>query len=169
MNAVLSTDRLNIKKATLGDAAFILKLVNDKGWLTYIGDRNINTISDAEKYIQKSLIDAYSKDGFGLYLVELKSEEKYIGLCGLVNRPTLDNIDIGFAFLNEYCKKGFGYESASAVLTYAQNTLGLEKILGITLPQNIASQKLLEKIGLHFVKEYNNDDGEKLMMYAIEK
>ena len=96
MNAVLSTDRLIIREASLDDAAFILQLVNDKGWLAYIGDRDIKTLESAENYIQKSLLSAYKKDGFGLFLVALKETNTCIGMCGLVNRPTLDNIDIGF-------------------------------------------------------------------------
>ena len=169
MNAVLTTDRLIIREASLGDATFILQLVNDKGWLTYIGDRNIKTIPAAENYIQKSLLSAYKKDGFGLFLVALKNTNTCIGMCGLVNRPTLDNIDIGFAFLNESCGKGYGYESAKATIDYALNTLNLEKVLGITLATNIPSQKLLKKIGLTLEKEYTNDEGEEMIMYGVER
>ena len=169
MNAVLTTDRLIIREATLDDAAFILKLVNDKGWLTYIGDRNIKTIPAAENYIQKSLLSAYKKDGFGLFLVALNGANNCVGMCGLVKRPTLDNIDIGFAFLDEECGKGYGYESAKATIGYALNTLNLKKILGITLATNVPSQRLLEKIGLTLEKKYTNDAGEEMMLYGIEK
>jgi len=169
MNVVLSTERLILREASLDDAAFILKLVNDKGWLAYIGDRKIKTIPAAENYIQNSLLAAYKKDGFGLFLVALKSTQKCIGMCGLVNRPNLDDLDIGFAFLEKHCKKGYGFESAKATLEYAFNTLNLKKVLGITLTTNVPSQKLLEKIGLTFIKRYNDDRGEEMVMYGIEK
>lgn len=168
MNVVLSTERLIIREASMDDAAFILKLVNDKGWLTYIGDRNIKSIEAAENYIQNSLQAAYTKNGFGLFLVALKSTQECIGMCGLVNRPNLDDIDIGFAFLEEHCKKGYGYESAKATLEYAFKTLNLKKVLGITLTTNIPSQKLLKKIGMAFIKKYNNDKEEVLMMYGVD-
>ena len=167
MKVVLSTDRLNIREASLDDAAFVLKILNDDAWLKYIGDRNVRTLEDAKNYISSSLISGYQKNGYGMYVVEDKTSSTSLGFCGLVNRPTLENIDIGFAFLTEHCGMGYGYESSKAVLHYALNDLNIKKIVAITLEKNSRSRKLLEKIGLSFEKFIQGGNGEELMMYSI--
>jgi len=168
MKVVLSTGRLNLREASMDDAAFILKILNDEGWLKYIGDRNVKTLDDAKKYITSSLIASYDSNGYGMYVVEDKTSFVKLGLCGLVNRPSLEDIDIGFAFLSEFCGKGYGYESSEAILSYAFNDLKIDKIVGITLEQNLASRKLLEKIGLSFEKHVRYDNDEELMMYSLD-
>ncbi|NNE13420.1 MAG: GNAT family N-acetyltransferase [Saprospiraceae bacterium] len=169
MKAVLSTKRLFLREANIGDAAFILELLNDEGWIKYIGDRNIRSIPQAGAYISKSLISSYKKNGFGLYVVTEKGSNNKIGLCGLLKRDILENVDVGFAFLTAFCNKGYGYESASAIIDLAFNKLNLKKVVGITLEVNHASKRLLEKIGLSFEKMITYENGEELMLYSRTK
>jgi ribosomal-protein-alanine N-acetyltransferase len=96
---ILQTRRLTLSEATLSDIPLIFKLLNSPNWLEFIGDRNIRTLEDAEKYIQNSLIKSYRENGFGLWKVELKSDKTPIGLCGLLKREMLDFPDLGFAIL----------------------------------------------------------------------
>ena len=162
---ILDTDRLALYEFTLDDAPFVFELMNTPTWIQFIGDRGIKTLEDAKKYILDKLIKSYADNGFGLYLVKLKEENKSIGMCGLVNRPTLDDVDIGFALMPEYEGNGFGYESATAVLKYAKKELNLKKIVAITVSENQNSIKLLQRIGLHFEKMIDSD-GEELMLFS---
>lgn len=165
---VLETDRLILRHQTLEDAAFILELVNDPSWIRYIGDRGVRTLEDAQGYIQKS-IDMYEHLGFGFYLTELKDAGIPLGICGLVKRDTLEDIDIGFAFLPRYWGKGYAYEAASAVMTYATATLGLSRIVAINTPDNDASAKLLEKLGLTYINTVQlAGSDEELRLFAVD-
>ncbi len=151
---LIETDRLSLRPFELSDAGFILKLLNSQGWLEYIGDRQVRTEEDAKMYLLNGPIKSCQVNGYGLSLVSLKDENIPIGACGLLKRDYLDDADIGFAFLPEYIGKGYGFESASAVMTFAKKELNITHILAFTVPHNIASIKLLEKLGLHFEKNF---------------
>lgn len=168
MNAALSTNRLIIRKVNLDDAAFILELLNDEGWLKFIGDRNVHNLNEAKTYIENSFISSYNLNGYGLYLIQHKLTLEKLGVSGLVNRPNLEDIDIGFAFLSKHCGNGYGFESSKAILNYAFDSLKLKKVVGITLESNLPSQKLLEKLGLTFEKFVSFESGETLMLFGIE-
>ncbi|HVQ38925.1 MAG TPA: GNAT family N-acetyltransferase, partial [Pyrinomonadaceae bacterium] len=88
--------------------------------------------------------------GFGLYLVELKASGIPIGICGLLKRDTLPDVDIGFAFLPNYWSRGYAMESASAIMEYGRSALGIGRIVAITAPDNQGSIRVLEKIGFNF-------------------
>jgi RimJ/RimL family protein N-acetyltransferase len=166
---VLHTERLHIRKLTLEDAPFIYELLNSPGWLTYIGDRGVNDLKNAEAYIEERYFPGYI-NGLGNFLVTLKDSNKPIGSCGLYKRANLDHPDIGFAFLPEYLGKGYGYEASSAILEYAFTDLNLQQILGFTVDYNVASIKLLEKLGLKKVGTFQfEDDDEELLLFQITK
>lgn len=147
---VLETERLILRHQKIEDAAFILELLNDPSWIQYIGDRGVRTIEDARDYILKGALDMYARLGFGFYLTELKEGCIPIGICGLVKRDFLEDVDIGFALLPRFWGKGYAFEAASAVMSYAQCVLVQKRIVAITSEDNSASAKLLEKLGLHF-------------------
>ena len=107
--------------------------------------------------------------GFGLYAVNLKATGQPIGICGLLRRDTLDDADIGFAFLPEYTGKGYAAESAEAILKNAQDILGMKRILAITSPDNFKSIKLLEKLGFEFVKKTRlSADADEVSLFEIQ-
>jgi RimJ/RimL family protein N-acetyltransferase len=132
------------------DAEFILGLLNEPSWVRFIGDKGVRTLEDARDYILKGPVEMYARLGFGLYIVELKEGSTPIGICGLIKRDFLDDVDIGFAFLPNYWGKGYAYESASAVMAYGNGVLGLKRIVAITNSDNHSSARLLEKLGLRF-------------------
>jgi RimJ/RimL family protein N-acetyltransferase len=119
-------------------------------WLQYIGDRGVKTLRDAEQYIINGPMTSYEKFGFGLYLVVLKDTLEPAGMCGLLKRDTLDNPDIGFAFLQKFTGRGYAFESASEVLSYGKNVLELSRVLAITTKDNTSSIKLLDRLGFKF-------------------
>ena len=147
---VLETDRLILRRLSTEDADFILELVNEPSWLRFIGDKGVRSITDARDYILKGPVESYERFGFGLYLAELKENGIPIGLCGLIKRESLKDVDIGFAFLPKFWGKGYAYESASAVMAYGKNAFGLNRIVAVTTPDNHFSIKVLEKLGFKF-------------------
>lgn len=164
---ILETERLLLREFTEGDADFICRLLNSPGWLKNIGSRGIENEDNAREYINSKLRKAYTELGFGFYLIELKQSGESVGMCGLVKREGLDDVDVGFALLPEYEGYGYAYEAASAIVEYAENTLSIKSLSAITIPTNKSSIKLLEKIGLKFSKmiKIPNDPAE-LMLFT---
>jgi RimJ/RimL family protein N-acetyltransferase len=166
---VLETDRLILRRLSTDDAEFILRLLNDPSWLRFIGDRGVRTTQDARDYILKGPVEMYARLGFGLYLVELKEGGIPIGLCGLLKRDFLDDVDVGFGFLPNYCAQGYAYESACAVMAYGKGALGLKRVVAITTADNHRSARLLEKMGLRFEGVVKTpDEGKEVRLFAIE-
>jgi RimJ/RimL family protein N-acetyltransferase len=147
---VLETERLILRRLTTDDAEFIIELLNQPSFLRYIGDKEVRNSADAVRYVQTGPMASYERFGFGLYLVELKETGVPIGICGLLKRDQLPDVDIGFAFLPDFWSQGYAFESASAVMTYGREVLGLKRIVAITSLDNDASIRLLEKVGLRF-------------------
>lgn len=162
---VLETERLTLRRLSVEDSQFILELLNDPSWLRFIGDKGVRTLDSARDYILKGPVDMYERLGFGLYLTELKNGNISVGLCGLIKRDSLEDVDIGFALLPEFRGKGYAYEAASAVMAYGKTVLGLDRIVAIISADNDSSAKLLEKLGLRFkkiVKLSSDDDQVRL-------
>ncbi len=164
---ILETDRLILREAAAHDAPFFLDLLNQPSFIQFIGDKGVRDLDGARDYIQKRLVDNYNRFGFGLYLTLLKEDETPLGICGLIKRDGLDDVDIGFAFLPQYTSKGYAFESASAVMEHGRKALGLKQIVGIVSPGNASSIRLLEKLGLKFermIKLPNDDEELKLFI-----
>lgn len=148
---ILETERLTLRQFTADDAPFIFELVNEPSFIQNIGDRGVRSLADAVKYIETGPITSYARNGFGLYLVALKESGESIGMCGLIKRDALEDVDIGYAFLPKFWSKGYAVESALAAKEQARN-LGLKRLVAITDPANAGSVRVLEKIGLTFEK-----------------
>ena len=150
---VLGTERLILREFTVDDAEFIVALLNEPSFLRYIGDKKVRELEDARQYILNGPVASYERNGFGLYLVELRESHTRMGMCGLIQREELPDSDIGFAFLPEFWSKGFAFEAATAVLHDAGERLRLERILAITSLDNRASIGLLQRLGFTFERE----------------
>ncbi len=172
---ILETERLILREFTLEDAAFILELLNTPTWLKFIGDRKVHSIDDAKNYLLNGSMKSYAENGFGFYAVVEKTDtsdrtNQTIGMCGLIKRDTLPDIDIGFAFLPNLISKGFGYEIASATLDYALNILKINRIIAIVNPENKKSIGLIKKIGMQFEEMIKlGDDDKELMLFGIKQ
>ena len=166
---IIVTQRLILSLLQPEDAPFILELVNEPDWLKYIGDRGVHNLDDARGYIERGPRDMYTRLGFGLYRVEMKSDGTPIGLCGLLKRDTLPEVDIGFAFLERFRGRGYAREAAEATLAHAHNTLGLKRILAITSPDNMNSIKLLERLGFGYVESLKlKGETRETRLYAVQ-
>jgi RimJ/RimL family protein N-acetyltransferase len=164
--SVLETERLTLREFVAGDAPFILALLNDPSWLRYIGDKGIRTLDDARAYIERVPAAMVARHGFGLYAVALKSDGTAVGMCGLIKRESLDDIDIGFAFLPQYRGAGYAREAAQAVLDDGRDRLGMTRVVAITMPDNRQSVRLLEQLGFMFERTVPADDGAQLELFA---
>jgi len=165
----LETERLTLREVSTDDADFILRLLNEPSFLRFIGDKGVRNLQDARQYILNGPIASYNQNGFGLYLVVLKSTNTSIGMCGLIKRETLTDVDIGFAFLPEFWNKGYALESATAVFSYGKNVLKLPRIVAITNKDNVTSGKLLERLGLHFDRLIDlNGDGDETKLFISD-
>lgn len=166
---VLQTKNLILIKLIKEDAPFILELVNSPSWLQYIGDKNVHSILEAEQYLQNGILKCYKENGFGFWLVKDIITGQRLGICGITKRESLDLPDIGFAFLPKYQSMGYGYEAALATLKYVKENLRIDSIVAIANKENIASNKLLIKIGMKFEKIicFSNENKE-LNLYSIK-
>jgi RimJ/RimL family protein N-acetyltransferase len=165
---VIETPRLILRRLHEGDAAFIFELVNDPDWLRNIGDKGVRTDDDARTYIRNGPADMYARLGFGLWCVELRTSGTSIGICGLIKRDTLTDVDIGFAFLPAYRAQGYAREAAQATLAYARDTLGLSRLVAIVSPHNRDSIRLLEKIGLRAEGALRLSADDEVSLLAID-
>jgi [ribosomal protein S5]-alanine N-acetyltransferase len=147
---VCETARLRLRHLLDTDAAFILELLNEPDFIRNIGDREVRTLEDARRYIQHGPIASYGQHGFGLWLVELNDTGAPIGICGLLKRDYLDDVDIGFALRETFRGKGYAFEAASAAMRHGQQVLGISRIVAITSPDNQASMGVLRRLGLEF-------------------
>jgi RimJ/RimL family protein N-acetyltransferase len=170
MTKILETERLNLREVDEMDDEFVLDLLNQPSFMENIGDRMVRDKQGAREYIASRFVKSYRENGFGLYLVELKSGIP-IGISGLVKRDSLPDLDIGFAFLPEYCGVGYALESAAAVMKYSLATLNLERIVAITTQTNDSSIKLLKKLGFSFeslIKQPHDDEELNLFSFSIK-
>lgn len=167
---VLETDRLNLRWLSPDDGEFMLELLNDPSWLEFIGDRGVRTVEGAREYILNGPVEMYKRLGFGLFLTERKADGVPVGICGLIKRDSLEDVDIGYAFLPQFWGNGYAYESATATLAHGRTVLGFDRIVAITSSNNQKSARLLEKLGLKFEKMIRfSDDAEELRLYGSDK
>ncbi len=178
---ILETERLILREIVETDDEFVLDILNQPSFIKYIGNRNVGNLEQAREFIETRYRKSYAENGFGLYAVELKTESSelktqnsklktpVIGMCGFVKREALPDADIGFAFLPQYEKKGFAFESAFAVMNYGREILKLKKVLAITSQDNESSIRLLEKLGFKFERLITMpDDTEELNLFSSE-
>ena len=164
---VLETDRLSLRHLAEDDAGFVLELTNDPDWLRFIGDRGVRTLDDARAYVRDGPAASYARHGFGLYLVELKDGRAPAGICGLLRRDWLDDVDLGFAFLPRFRGMGLAHEAARGTLEYGRGVLGLRRIAAIVSPENAGSIRLLEKLGMRFERmALPPDAAQEVCVYA---
>lgn len=169
MLLALETGRLTLRRMGLGDAAFILDLLNEPSFLLHVGDKGVRTEDDARRYIEDGPLGSYARLGFGLNLVQRRDGGEPVGICGLLKRAWLDDVDLGFALHPPFWGRGYAFEAASAVLAHAREQLGLRRIVAVTSLGNAPSIQLLGKLGFRFERVARfTEGGEELRLFASE-
>jgi ribosomal-protein-alanine N-acetyltransferase len=149
---IAETKNLMLRLPEVCDADVIFKLFNQQDCVKFIGDKHIKNLVDAENYIIEKFLSSYKANGFCLYIVCQKKSNAVVGLCGLIKREELEDVDIGFAILTDFQGKGYVTEAAIAVKNHAFNSLGIKRLVGITDKLNVGSIRVLEKLGMTFEK-----------------
>lgn len=152
---VLRTDRLVLREVTEADAPFLLHLLNDPGFLRYIGDRGVRTLDDARAYAETGPRASYQTFGFGLWRVERRPDGVPVGMCGLLQREFLDAPDLGYAFLAAHTGRGYAREAARAALRHAREAFGLGTVYAYVDPDNARSARLLTDLGFRFERTFS--------------
>lgn len=168
MSLVVETARLRLHRFGIDDAAFVLQLVNEPSWLEFIGDKGVRTLADARTYLIDGPLAMYARCGHGLYRVDLRSSGTAIGMCGLIRRDSLPDVDIGYAFLPAHWGEGYAEEATRATLAHARDDLGLHRLLAIVTPANTRSIRLLEKLGLRHVRDLDPTPVSATALYSID-
>ncbi|MCP4765981.1 MAG: GNAT family N-acetyltransferase [Gammaproteobacteria bacterium] len=170
MQANIQSTRLNLRWLDADDADFIYRLLNDTDWLRFIGDKNVTNLEQARAYIENGPHAMYRQHGFGLNRVALREDDTPIGICGLLQRETLQYSDLGFAFLPEFRRQGYAQEAAQAVLQDGFTHFDMARIAAILNPANLASASLLEKLGFHRHKQTQMEPMQAFVdLYVIDR
>ncbi|MGI8957179.1 MAG: GNAT family N-acetyltransferase [Chthoniobacterales bacterium] len=162
------TERLRLRPMTEADAPFLLEVLNEPAFIRNVGDRGVRTAPDTAQYMRERITAQYERHDFGMWLVELLATDEPVGICGLIKRDTLEDIDLGFSLLERYWSRGYASEAAAAVLARAFRALKLTRIVAIVAPHNGSSVRLLEKLGFQFEKAVRLTAEEELQLFAIE-
>ncbi len=164
----LETERLQLREFTLADAPYMLRQLNELSFIENIADRGVRTLQQAEAYLQNGTMASYQQSGFGFWAVIEKFSSQIIGMCGLVKRDNLPEVDLGYSFLPEYFGHGYAFEATQACLQAAKTDFHLQNILAIVNTENIPSKKLLGKLGFQFQDMIAlNDNEPDLCLYVI--
>ncbi len=164
----METERLYLSDVTVEDSALMLAVWNDPAFMRNVADRGIRSNEQAREAIANGARKLFEEFGYGPYSMALKSNGAMIGICGLFKRENLDDPDIGFAVLPDYCGKGYAGEAALAVVDYARSNLGIEKLTAIVSATNTASIGLIEKLGLVFERMITMPgDDEAIRLYSM--
>ena len=158
---IIETERLILRPFNMDDAEAVYEFNSNTEVIKYTGGELLNSLERAKEIINDVWYSDYEKYGYGRYAVVHKADNKVIGFSGLKYLPEFDETDIGYRFLPEYWGKGIGTEASKPFIKYGFEDLRLKRIIGIAMPENIGSCKILEKIGLKFYKvdEYDGDGG----------
>jgi [ribosomal protein S5]-alanine N-acetyltransferase len=163
---ILETTRLFLREFTTDDAESFYLLNLDPDVVKYTGDPPFQSVEDAMIFLKN--YDQYKKYKVGRWAVINKADDEFLGWCGLKYTPDLDEYDIGFRFFKNHWNKGYATESAKACIDLGFNKYNLTVIVGRAMKDNIASIRVLEKIGLTYLKSFDFD-GHEGVIYSIKK
>ena len=165
----LETERLSLRRFRLEDAPSIVELLNQPSFIENIGDRGVRNLDDAHRYLREGPMAMYGRYGFGLWRASRRSDDAFVGMCGLLKRDILPDVDVGYAFLPEHWGQGYAFEAVNATIELGARKFGLERIIGVVSDHNAASIRVLEKAGLRFERMVAMRAGEpEVRLYSRE-
>jgi len=164
----LETARLTLRRFEFEDAPFVVELLNQPSFIKNIGDRGVRNVDDAHRYLREGPMAMYEKYGFGLWRASRRSDGVFVGMCGLLKRDILPDVDVGYAFLPDHWGQGYAYEAANATVQLGASRFGLTRIIGVVSDHNTASIRVLEKVGMSFERMYPMHPGEpEVRLYSM--
>ena len=164
------TDRLRIRPTSTEDAYFIFELLNSPKWLQYIGDRNLKSEDDAKRYIEERMLPQLKRLGYANNAVIRKSDGVKMGTCGLYDREGVEGVDIGYAFLPQFEGQGYAYEASNRLKKAAFTDFNIAVLNAYTSEENLASQRLLNKLGFTLKgPAYLPNDDKELLLFQLNR
>ncbi|SDX83861.1 GNAT family N-acetyltransferase [Flavobacterium degerlachei] len=157
----IETERLILRKLIPSDDEGMFLLDSNPNVHRYLGNKPVTSIEESREYINNILIQ-YIQNGVGRFAVILKETNEFIGWAGLkfITEPVNERLnfyDIGYRFIEDYWGKGYAQEAAKAWLDYGFNQLKIQKICAYADIENKGSRKILEKIGLQHISEFDDE------------
>ena len=166
--APLLTERLIIRPFTGEDAPFILRLLNEPSFIENIVDKGVRTLDQAADYLAQGPLASYTAHGHGLWMVQHRTTGHPMGMCGLIKRDTLPEVDLGYAFVPEFWGLGYASEAAAACVAWGRDTLNLRGVLAIVSPGNAASIRLLQGLGFQFTGTMEHNPGDVVEVHRLD-
>lgn len=167
-NLYIETERLILRPFTIDDIVASYQLNLDKDVSRYTSDGGVVSMKEMARRIKEDVLGDYQKYGFGRLAVELKDQKRFIGFAGIKYLEYLREVDLGYRFEKAQWGKGIATESAKACLQFGFETLGLDRIIAMVIPENIGSVRVLEKLNFQFDQEII-DHGNQVHVYQLEK
>ena len=146
---LIITPRLQLRELTPADAPLVLALLNDPDFIRNVSDRGIRTLDAASDYLLRGPLLSYAENGIGLWCVERREDGVAVGMCGLIRRAGLADVDVGYVMLPAWRGLSYASEAATACVQYGLHSLHLPRVVAYINPDNAASARVLSKAGLH--------------------
>ena len=143
----LETTRLKLRQFTHDDLQVMYILSTDPDVIKY-ADTPARDMEEVRERLEQGPLADYRKYGYGRFAVELKETGKVIGFCGIKYLPEIDLPEVGYRYLKEYWGRGIGTEAAEACVGFARDDLKIKKLIALIIPENIASIRVAEKLGM---------------------
>lgn len=157
-----------LRRLEFTDAPFVVALLNEPSFLENIGDRGVRNIDDAHRYLREGPMMMYEKYGFGLWHAARKSDGVGVGMCGLLKRDILPDVDIGYAYFPAHWGQGYAFEAADATMQHAARKFGLKRVIGVVSDHNAGSIRVLEKVGMTFERMHSmRADEPDVRLYGV--
>jgi [ribosomal protein S5]-alanine N-acetyltransferase len=165
----LETPRLMLRRFVFDDAPHVVELLTQPSFLQNIGDRGVRNVDDAHRYLREGPMAMYEQFGFGLWRVSRRSDDQFVGMCGLLKRDILPDVDIGYAYLPEHWGQGYAFEAALAARDHGVRKFGLKRLIGVVSDHNTASIRVLEKLGMRFERMFPmRPDEPEVRLYGVD-
>ncbi len=166
MNIIFQSPHLYFREFTKNDVQPLFELNSNPNVIKYVHEP-APTLENVTDILFNSILPQYTLYKHGRWVVHLKSNDEFIGWCGLKYIKEDDEIDLGYRFKEEYWGNGYGYEAAKATIDYGFKNLKLKRIVATALPQNTASWKIMEKCGMKCIGEMVDKDKWLVKKYEI--
>ncbi|MEQ9593762.1 MAG: GNAT family N-acetyltransferase [Cyclobacteriaceae bacterium] len=167
MIEVIETPRLLLREFEMEDAPSLYKLNLDPQVIQFTGDNAFSSIEEARAFLRN--YDHYQTYGYGRWAVTLRTERTFIGWCGLKYHIETQEVDLGFRFMRKFWRNGYASEAGSACIKFAFQPLKMKRLIGRVMPENVASIKLLEKVGMTFYHRMKIDSKEWLVYEIVNQ
>ncbi|HZH34740.1 MAG TPA: GNAT family N-acetyltransferase [Pyrinomonadaceae bacterium] len=164
---MLETQRLLLRKFTPDDLETLIELRSDDEVAWGIGGARAQA-REFNKQRLEFAIDCYEKFGFGMCAMIWKETGEFFGWSGLQPLQETGEIEVGYGMAKRFWRQGIGFECARAWLEFGFNKIGLERIVAVALPENKASWRIMEKLGMRYEKTETHY-GMECVFYAISR